>query len=461
MTRQTAKRVNTMLREAVVSTSGTGSLAQVQGYQVAGKTGTANKFDPETGEYSDSRYTSSFVGYVPADHPRLVISVVVDEPSGTYYGGEVAAPAFEKIAAFSLQTMRILPYGPSGPLVGSRARMTLHELIGEPGAIVSAPSGLHRAHPPPRGGPGALFCALPGAMADGHDYVAEAAPAAPPRAGGGAAGAGRRHPPGGRPRRAPRRWRCAAAVAGHPSDDLLVVGVTGTNGKTTSAFLLRAVLEAAGRPAGSSGPSRRASAAGAAASAHTTPDAVELQALFGACATPATPPARWRSPPTRSCSAAWRASRFAAALFTNLTRDHLDYHPDVEGYFAAKRRLFVRPEEEGPDPPGASNLDDEFGAPAGAGRPGPSGFAVDARRPVRPEASRGLETGIATTVATPRGLVEIASRLRGRFNLANITGVVALGELLGLPHEAVAAGIGRWPACPGGSRRSTRASRSR
>ena len=108
MTRQTAKRVNTMLR-GVVSPDGTGSLAQVQGYQVAGKTGTANKFDPETGEYSSSRYTSSFVGYVPANRPRLVISVVLDEPGGAYYGGEVAAPAFEDIAAFSLQTLNIAP----------------------------------------------------------------------------------------------------------------------------------------------------------------------------------------------------------------------------------------------------------------------------------------------------------------------------------------------------------------
>jgi cell division protein FtsI (penicillin-binding protein 3) len=108
MSRHTARQLNAMLRD-VVSPDGTGSLAQVQGYQVAGKTGTANKIDPETGEYSSSRYTASFVGYVPANHPRLVISVVVDEPAGVYYGGEVAAPAFEDIAAFSLQTLNIAP----------------------------------------------------------------------------------------------------------------------------------------------------------------------------------------------------------------------------------------------------------------------------------------------------------------------------------------------------------------
>jgi cell division protein FtsI/penicillin-binding protein 2 len=108
MTHKTARTLDRMLR-GVVSPDGTGSLAQVEGYQVAGKTGTANKIDPATGEYSSLLYTSSFVGYVPANDPRLVISVAVDEPGGAYYGGEVAAPAFEDIAAFSLQTLNIAP----------------------------------------------------------------------------------------------------------------------------------------------------------------------------------------------------------------------------------------------------------------------------------------------------------------------------------------------------------------
>jgi cell division protein FtsI/penicillin-binding protein 2 len=108
ITRRTARTLDRMLR-GVVSPDGTGSLAQVEGYEVAGKTGTANKIDPETGEYSSALYTSSFVGYVPANDPKLVISVVLDEPGGAYYGGEVAAPAFEDIAAFSLQTLNIAP----------------------------------------------------------------------------------------------------------------------------------------------------------------------------------------------------------------------------------------------------------------------------------------------------------------------------------------------------------------
>ncbi len=110
MHERTARQVDAMLRE-VVSTDGTGTLAQVKGYEVAGKTGTAEKIDPETGLYSETLYTSSFVGYVPADDPQLLIAVVVDEPSssGAYYGGDVAAPAFEQIAELSLQNLRISP----------------------------------------------------------------------------------------------------------------------------------------------------------------------------------------------------------------------------------------------------------------------------------------------------------------------------------------------------------------
>jgi cell division protein FtsI/penicillin-binding protein 2 len=108
MSARTAGQVDAMLRK-VVSTDGTGTLAQVKGFEVAGKTGTAEKIDPTTGRYTTS-YTSSFVGYVPADDPKLLIAVVVDEPTkGAYYGGDVAAPAFEDITEFSLQTLRIAP----------------------------------------------------------------------------------------------------------------------------------------------------------------------------------------------------------------------------------------------------------------------------------------------------------------------------------------------------------------
>ncbi len=109
MTAETAAKVDKMLRK-VVSDNGTGTAAKISGYRVAGKTGTAQKIDPTTGEYSDTRYDASFVGYAPAENPQLLVSVVVSEPTvGSYYGGDVAAPAFEDIAEFSLRSLRIAP----------------------------------------------------------------------------------------------------------------------------------------------------------------------------------------------------------------------------------------------------------------------------------------------------------------------------------------------------------------
>jgi cell division protein FtsI/penicillin-binding protein 2 len=95
-----ASELMAMLKNVVAE--GTGTLAAVPGYQVAGKTGTAAKPDPQGG-YSDTRYVASFVGVVPASRPRLVILVSVDEPRGAIWGGVVAAPAFAEIAKFDLQ----------------------------------------------------------------------------------------------------------------------------------------------------------------------------------------------------------------------------------------------------------------------------------------------------------------------------------------------------------------------
>jgi cell division protein FtsI/penicillin-binding protein 2 len=103
----TAKKVSKM-REGVLAAGGTASEAAVDGYRLAGKTGTAQKPDGYGG-YSDSLFVGSFVGYAPARDPRLLVAVAVDEPQGSYYGGVVAAPAFEKIVEFALPYLRIPP----------------------------------------------------------------------------------------------------------------------------------------------------------------------------------------------------------------------------------------------------------------------------------------------------------------------------------------------------------------
>ena len=112
VTKGVAAQVLGMLKNVVLD--GTGTLAAVPGYQVAGKTGTAAKVDPD-GTYSDSRYVASFVGIVPASRPRLVILVSVDEPHGAIWGGVVAAPAFSQIAQFDLQYLEggITPDAPA------------------------------------------------------------------------------------------------------------------------------------------------------------------------------------------------------------------------------------------------------------------------------------------------------------------------------------------------------------
>lgn len=105
---QAAASVREMLR-GVLAAGGTASEASIEGYDLAGKTGTANKVDADTGEYSDTRYVASFMGFAPASHPELLVSVVVDEPQGAIYGGQVAAPAFQKIVAFALPYLGIRP----------------------------------------------------------------------------------------------------------------------------------------------------------------------------------------------------------------------------------------------------------------------------------------------------------------------------------------------------------------
>jgi cell division protein FtsI (penicillin-binding protein 3) len=108
LSRSTAAEVRNML-EGVVRVGGTGNEAAIDGYTLAGKTGTANKIDPETGQYSDTAYIASFVGFAPARDPKLLVTVTVDEPKGGIYGGEIAAPAFQRIAQFALPYLGIPP----------------------------------------------------------------------------------------------------------------------------------------------------------------------------------------------------------------------------------------------------------------------------------------------------------------------------------------------------------------
>jgi cell division protein FtsI/penicillin-binding protein 2 len=110
ITQKTAAQLRTML-EGVVEAGGTASAAAIDGYTLAGKTGTANKIDRKTGEYSKTRFIGSFVGFAPARKPRLLVTVMVDEPQGEIFGAEVAAPAFQEIMRFALPYLGVGPNG--------------------------------------------------------------------------------------------------------------------------------------------------------------------------------------------------------------------------------------------------------------------------------------------------------------------------------------------------------------
>ena len=105
----TAKKVLNMMEGVVIEKGGTGEMAQLKGYRVAGKTGTTHKYDAENKGYYEDKYISSFVGVAPADDPEITIFCYIDDPENKKYGGEVAAPVFKAVAASALRTLNVKP----------------------------------------------------------------------------------------------------------------------------------------------------------------------------------------------------------------------------------------------------------------------------------------------------------------------------------------------------------------
>jgi UDP-N-acetylmuramoyl-L-alanyl-D-glutamate--2,6-diaminopimelate ligase len=292
--------------------------------------------------------------------------------------------------------------------------------------------------------PGALFFAVPGMRADGHDFAPQAV------ANGAVALVVERPLDLPLPQLVVDDSRAAMAVAadeffGRPTEELAVAGVTGTSGKTTTAFLLYAVLAAAGRRPGLLGTVETRVDGERRPATRTTAEAIDLQRLFRemldagdrTCAIEA----------TSHGSQLHRLDRvrFAVLVFTNLSQDHLDFHPTMEDYFQAKRRLFFGEHA----PPAAVNVGDEYGRRLadelrGAGTPLLTfGFADHAD--VRPEE---IDLSGAVTSLTAAG-IPLRTRLRGRFNVENVLATVAAAQLLGLPDEAVAAGVESVGGVPG------------
>jgi UDP-N-acetylmuramoyl-L-alanyl-D-glutamate--2,6-diaminopimelate ligase len=241
----------------------------------------------------------------------------------------------------------------------------------------------------------------------------------------------------------------AAAVLGDPAEQLTLAGVTGTNGKTTTTHLLDAILRAASRRVGLVGTVQYRVGDRATAAVRTTPESSDLHALF-------------REMVDAGCSHAVlevsshslelkrvHGCRFEVAVFTNLTRDHLDFHGDMDRYFAAKRVLFdtlLRPGGHA-----VVNVDDDHGRLLAGSLPGRRvwTFALDAPADVRAERIALSLQGTALRVATPMGALEVRTPLVGRFNASNVLAALGAALALGLPSEAIVAGIGSVALVPG------------
>jgi UDP-N-acetylmuramoyl-L-alanyl-D-glutamate--2,6-diaminopimelate ligase len=327
---------------------------------------------------------------------------------------------------------------------------TLRPLAVDPAtlaAIPTQPAVAALAYDSRRVTPGAVFVAIKGQKADGSSFAEQATSrgaqlivAEPP-------------PPAGA--RVPwvvvRDARLALALLAdrffdHPSGRFPVIGVTGTNGKTTTAYLVAAVLDAAGRNAGLLGTVAYRIGAADREAARTTPEAPDVQQMLAEMLQHGCRSAVMEVSSHALALKRVDGMRFAAGVFTNLTRDHLDFHNGMDAYFAAKRRLFdMLPR----DAPGVVNLDDPRGAALVKSCGRPITYAIGVEADVRPGAlDIGLD-GLRFDVRTPAGSVSIRSRLVGRPNVYNILAAAATTVALGVPLDAIARGVTGLTGVPG------------
>jgi UDP-N-acetylmuramoyl-L-alanyl-D-glutamate--2,6-diaminopimelate ligase len=319
--------------------------------------------------------------------------------------------------------------------------MTLRDLLGEVPVDVQI-TGL--AYDNRAVEPGFLFFCVPGFTRDGHDFAPDAVER-------GAAALVVARPLGlGVPEVCVDDVRSAMAVAaarfhGDPTARLPVVGITGTNGKTTTAFLVRSLLEAGDLQCGLLGTVKSVIGGEEHAVVRTTPEAIDLQRAFAAMEA-----AGDRACAMEISSHALELRRadgihVAAAVFTNLTQDHLDFHPDMEAYFQAKRLLFASPLTRAR----IANSDDEYGRRLAEEFAGTITFGLDDERAdYRAVDVRQSFTGSRFTALTPDGEFTVRIGLPGRFNVLNAIGAWAAARVIGVPAETVAgalAGAGRVP----------------
>ena len=240
----------------------------------------------------------------------------------------------------------------------------------------------------------------------------------------------------------------AAAFYGNPTATLDLVGVTGTNGKTTTAHLTRSLLEADGRRTGLLGTVKSIIAGTEFEVVRTTPEAIDLQRSFRAMLDGGDVACVMEVSSHALELRRVDDSEFAVAVFTNLTQDHLDFHPTMEDYFQAKRRLFT---EVGARR-AVLNLDDPYGARLATdpGIAAPVTFALEhAGATYRADDLRTGLSGSGFTLHSPDGVAELTSPLRGRFNVYNVLGAFAAARALGVPFDTAVAAVEHAGQVPG------------
>jgi UDP-N-acetylmuramoyl-L-alanyl-D-glutamate--2,6-diaminopimelate ligase len=301
-------------------------------------------------------------------------------------------------------------------------------------------------------GPGDLFVAVPGEKIDGHAFIPGAM-----RRGAIAAVVERFTPEAAWPEVRVRSARRALAILAaeetdHPSHDLLVVGVTGTNGKTTTTHLIRAALRERGERVGLIGTVGYELNGEHEPAPHTTPEAPNLARLIRRFADQGASAVSMEVSSHALAQDRTYGLAFDVGVFTNLTQDHLDFHGTMEDYRHAKARLF-RAESRGDRTKtmtGVFNMEDPAGRWIRARAEAPTlGYGDHEAAEITAEESRLSPSGARLQIRHPRGVVPVALRLRGRFNVMNALAAFAAAYAAGTPPEAIALGLESVEAVPG------------
>jgi UDP-N-acetylmuramoyl-L-alanyl-D-glutamate--2,6-diaminopimelate ligase len=315
------------------------------------------------------------------------------------------------------------------------------------------PQVLSVAYDSRRATPGALFFALPGEKANGARFAGDAI------ARGAIAIASSQARPAGIKQDitwvqlAEGRERRALAVAAanfyrRPANSLKLVGVTGTNGKTTTAFLVDSILQSAGFITGLVGTTGYRTPKGGRVGANTTPESLDLHQMFAEVRDAGgTHAVLETSSHALAMDRLW-GCHFAAAVFTNLTRDHLDYHKTFENYFAAKRGLFEGTGAGVPDV-AVINADDPYASRLEGLAERTLTYGLTGSPDITTKKFALTFNGLEFTAQTPLGKMDIRSPLVGRINVYNILAAIGAGIALDIPADQIALAIASLEMVPG------------